>query len=205
MRRAIQSSVLTAKRLALVSALFAAGCSLVASPADRLFAERNFAAARDAYLDVLEDRDDGPRVEVALYHLGLIYLQPQSDLYDPEAAAAALTRLTYLRPRSEFAARASLLLSLQIETARLREAVQAQMALGREAEKKLAALRNEATETEAQSEDQSKKVGQLGNRIAGLKAQIEKLREELQATDSELTEREQELERLKSIDLEDSL
>lgn len=179
------------------------GCNLLGSAGDRLFAERDFATARDAYLHVLENRDDGRRVESALYHLGLIYLQPDQELYDPEAAKSALTRLTYIRPRSEYAAKASLLLALQLETVRLRETIQTQLVLGREAEQTLASLREEATETEAKSEDQSKKVGRLGYRIAGLQAQIVKLRKELEAAGTELAEREQELERLKRIDLED--
>jgi len=178
------------------------GCNLLGSAGDRLFAERDFATARDAYLHVLENRDGGRRVESALYHLGLIYLQPDYELYDPEAARSALTRLTHIRPQGEYAAQASLLLALQGETVRLRATVQSQLVLGREAEEMLASLREEAAKTEAKSEDQSKRVGRLGYRIAGLQAQIVKLREELEATATELLEREQELERLKRIDLE---
>lgn len=183
--------------------LAVSSCTLLQTPGDTLFAERDFVGARDAYLAVLQNRDDGRRVESALYHLGLIYLQPDHELYDPEAAETVLTRLTYLRPRSEYAAKASLLLALQLETAKLREAVHTHLMLRREAEETLASLREEASETEAKSEDQSKRVGQLGNRIAGLQAQIVKLREELEATGVELTERERELERLKRIDLGD--
>lgn len=168
-----------------------------------MFAARDFVAARDAYIEALQRRDDGRRVESALYHLGLIYLQPNRELYDPKAAESALTRLTYIRPRSAYAARASLLLSLQRDSAKLRKAVESQVVMQLEAQDRLKLLREEATQTEARSEDQSKKVGQLGNRIASLEAQIVKLREELTATEGELSEREQELERLKSIDLED--
>lgn len=179
------------------------GCTLLGSPDDRSFAERDFATARDAYLQVLENRDDGRRVESALYHLGLIYLQPDPELYDPEAARSALTRLADIRPRSEYAAKASLLLALHLEMVRLGETIRTQLMLGREAEQMLASLREEATKTEAKSEDQSKKVGRLGYRIAGLQGQIVKLREELEDAATELAKREQELERLKRIDLEE--
>jgi hypothetical protein len=188
--------------IALACVLALSSCSLIPNQGDRLFAERDFTAARDAYLEVLARRDGGRNVESALFHLGLIYLQPESDLYDPEAAESALTRLSYIRPRSEYAARASLLLALQIETASLRQDFQSQAILRREAEFELASLSEEATQTEARSVDQSKKVGQLGNRIANLQAQIVKLSEELTATEEELAAREQELERLKRIDLE---
>lgn len=178
-------------------------CSLISSDGDRLFAERDFGAARDAYLGVLERHEGGHLVEGALYHLGLIYLQPDRGLYDPEAAESALTRLSYIRPRSEYAAKASLLLALQLETARLREEIQTQWVLRREVGQELASLREEATETEAKTKDQSKRVNQLGGRIGHLQSQIAKLREELTATEEELSAREQELERLKRIDLED--
>ncbi|MCP4205334.1 MAG: hypothetical protein GY769_25770 [bacterium] len=179
------------------------GCALVKSHGNRLFADRDFAGARDAYLELLERRDGGRRVENALYHLGLIYLQPERDLYDPKAAEAVLVRLSYIRPRSEYAAKAALLLALHLETSRLREDARAQNLLRREVERELASLREEATQTEARSEDQSKKVDQLGGRIGRLQSQIVKLREELAATEEELVAREQELERLKRIDLED--
>lgn len=188
--------------IGLVCWLALSSCHVLGSPGDRLFAERDFAAARDAFLRVLDNRGDGRRVEGALYHLGLIYLQPDHELYNPEAAESVLTRLTHIRPLSEYATQASLLLALQLETVRLRKTVQAQLVLGREAEQMLASLREEATKTEAKSEDQSKEVGRLGYRIAGLQAQIGKLREELEATATELTERELELERLKRIDLD---
>lgn len=186
-----------------VFALAFAGCTLIGGTGDRLLAERDFAGARDAYLDVLENHQSGRRVERALYHLSLIYLQSDFELHDPAAAEAALTRLTYIRPRSRYAAKATLLLALQRGKTALEEAVEAQQELSREAERKLASLREEADQTEAESEDQSKRVGLLGNRILGLQAQIVKLREELAATGVELSEREQELERLKKIDLED--
>lgn len=188
---------------ALAAVVAASGCALVTSPGDIHLGKRELLAARDAYLLVLENRQAGRRVESALYNLGLLYLQPDPELNDPVAAEALLTRLTYIRPRSPYAAKAALLLELNRSTRDLRLELEAQRILALEAEQHLSSLLQTATETEARSEDQSKKVGQLGSRIAGLQAQIMKLRDELAATDAELTAREDELERLKKIDLEE--
>lgn len=185
----------------LLAALALTGCALTGSRGDLLLAERNFGGARDEYLAVLEKRDSGLKVEKALFHLGLIYLQPDPELYAPDAAEEVLTRLTYIRPRSQYAARAAALLALQLETVRLRNAFETEREAGRQSQQLLASLRQEASATEALSEDHSKEVSQLSDRIARLQGQIAKLREELEATGSELTDRERELERLKSIDL----
>jgi hypothetical protein len=187
----------------LAAVLATSGCALVTSPGDIHLGEREFLAARDAYLLVLENRQSGRRVESALYNLGLLYLQPDPELNDPVAADAVLTRLTYIRPRSPYAAKAALLLELNRSTLDLRLELEAQRVQALEAEQRLSSLLQTATETEARSEDQTKKVGQLGSRITGLQGQIIKLREELAATDAELTAREDELERLKKIDLEE--
>lgn len=179
------------------------GCALTTSAGDHFLAERDLQAARTAYLEVLENRQSGRRVERALYNLSLLYLQPDPALHDPTAAEEALTRLTYLRPRSRMAAQAALLLQLWRNTDALRAKLDEQRTRALEAERRLSSLRETAIATEARSEDQSKVVGRLGSRISGLEGQIAKLREELEATDRELTEREQELQRLKLIDLEE--
>ncbi len=189
--------------LAVVVVTALSGCALIPSDADRLFAERDFEAARDAYLETLERQDDGRRVERALYHLGLMYLQPDSSFHDPVAARSVLTRLTYIRPRSNYAAKATMLLALQEEASLLANRLANQQDRTRLAEQELASVRRHATETEAKSQDTAKKVGQLGSRIGRLEGQISKLRDELKVTEAELIEREQELARLKSIDLDD--
>lgn len=189
--------------LLVLAGMSLSGCALVASSGDRHFAERDFARARDEYLLVLENRQAGRRVERALYHLGLIYLQPDPELHDPIAAEEMLTRLTYIRPRSRYAAKAALVLELRGQTNQLHAELAAQRARSQAAEERLAALALTATETEARSENQSRRADQLGSRVAALQAQIVELREELAATGDELTRREEELERLKRIDLEE--
>ncbi|MFQ5526616.1 MAG: hypothetical protein ACE5GX_10180 [Thermoanaerobaculia bacterium] len=201
MRRLLPGRVATILTTAIVASV--TGCSFIPSQGDRHFASRDFVAARDAYRETLERRDGGRRVENALYHLALIYLQPDPALSDPEAARAALTRLTYIRPRSEYAAKAEMLLALHTEAAQLSRIVADQQARARDAENELSSLQRQATERQAKSQDTERKVGQLGSRIGRLQSQIDKLREELTATEDELASREEELARLKKIDLGD--
>lgn len=178
------------------------GCSLLPSKADRLYAERDLEAARDAYLATLERLDDGPRVERALLRLGLIYLQPNPALRDDEAARAALTRLSHMRPRSELAAAATMLLSVQVEATRLRELLDRQSAEAERVAEALASSRQLADASQAKSEMTERAAGELDRKADRLAAEVARLRTELEATREQLSQREQELTRLKSIDLE---
>lgn len=182
--------------LSVILLALAGGCSLVPNYADRRYDSGDLRGAEVAYRQLLDEQSAGPRAERALYRLGVIYLQRESRLYDPAAAAKVLGRLASMKPKSSYTMQAATLLSLHVETQKLRRTIDEQLALRRRTEADLAALRTEATQVEARAKDRAKRVGQLGGEIGRLQTEIAGLREEI-------AKREDELDRLKAIDLAD--
>lgn len=173
------------------------GCSLLQPDGTRYFREGDYAAAEAAYESYLESgRAGGRREERALYHLGLIHAQPDSELHDPVAARRYLERLLAVEPPSPYAMQAALILDLQLEANRLEEAMADQRSLARRLLEELHNLRAEAERVESQASDEQERARKLSE-------EIEALRTRMAALAEELATRVDELERLKRIDLED--
>ena len=178
--------------------LLLAGCSALQIPeGDRLFTRGDLPAAKIAYEEYLDRGPaEGRRKERALYHLGLIHARPEGELHDPVKARRYLERLLAVRPASPYATQAALILELQIETNRLRGEMADQMGLARLLLAELARLRAEAEEIENTAAGEQERARRLAQQIQDLQSTMEQLAAELAA-------REEELERIKRIDLED--
>ncbi len=181
--------------VAILAAAWLAGCATAPAPGDRLFESGDLTGARDAYLAQLEEQGSGRSAERALFRLGLIYLHPESPLFDPEEGETVLERLSAAEPTSAYARQASLLLGVQAEVNTLRAAVAEQAELRQELESALSEARDSATLQEVRFQAREKNLSNLSTALARLKKEIERLTEEVAA-------REDELERLKAIDLD---
>lgn len=181
-----------------LATLLLAGCAGIStSEGDRLFANGDFAAAKTAYESYLgRGPADGRRRERALYHLGLIHARPDGAFHDPVKAQRYLERLIAQQPPSPYASQAALVLALQIETHRLRDEMADQKGLARLLLAELSRLRAEAEEIENTATGEQEKARRLADRIRRLETDLDRLTADLAA-------REEELERLKKIDLED--
>lgn len=182
---------------ALALALALGGCLLPEPAGDRLFRAGDLTAAADVYRrEIQTGHARGRRRERALYHLGLIHARPDSDLYDPAQARRYLERLLAIEPPSRYAIQAAVILELQIEVSRLRTAMADQTSLARLLLAELRELRAEAERVESAATDEQERARRLARRIDELQTTMADLAAELAA-------REEELERLKRIDLED--
>ena len=192
MRRAATSLLV----LGLAGAMLG-GCALFESNADALFAAGDLAAAKTAYESDLEgSRVGGRREERALYHLGLIHSRPESEFHNPVEARRYLERLLEIEPASRYATQAATILDLQLTASRLRGEMADQKSLARLLLAELQRLRLEAERIESAATDEQERA----RRLAG---QIQALEKQMAALATELAAREEELERLKKIDLED--
>ena len=182
---------------ALVAGLALGGCALVQPAGDRLFADGHFVAARAAYEDYLASgRAAGRRRERALYPLGLIHARPGGELHDPVEARRYLERLLAVEPPSPYATQAALILDLQLAVSKLRGEMADQRSLARLLLAELRRLRSEAEQIENRASGEQERARELGRQIQRLERTMKELAAELAA-------RQDELERLKKIDLED--
>jgi len=173
-----------------------ASCSYIPLEGDRHFKADRLEKAAAAYREHLRGHPrDTLRSERALYHLGLIYSLPGSPLYDLDLARKTLSTVALEASNTAYRRHASLILDLQAEVSRLREARAQQARLA-------AMLENEVGRLEEQAAEASTAAGEHAGRASRLGAEIRQLRTEINRLTTALEKREQALERIKEIDLE---
>jgi hypothetical protein len=149
-----------------------------------------------AYLEYRNSGGAGGEKEVrALYCLGLIYSLPRGGLYDQEKAVTALESVVDLDPGGARAQHASLLLGhwrerdrLSVELDRLNKHNDFLMS-------QIAKIDEDAERAKADVADREAQIEELGLEIGGIQREIVEL-------ETELAAREDELQRIKKIDLE---
>lgn len=113
---------------ALLAASLAAGCASApprASSGDRLLAADRPAAAAEGWERQLAAAGDAaPGSDVALLHLALLHLAPDSPLHNPAYGDALLRRLVAAHPDGAAAAQARWLLELRRENRRRQEEIE---------------------------------------------------------------------------------
>ncbi len=185
-----------ARGLALIVALLFAGCVTGVREGDRLFLAGDLIQAEAAYRSYLADASaTGPGTARARYRLALIYAMPGSALHDWEKADRTLRAVVDRDPGTPWARQAELLLSLHAERARLERELEAQSEKVSALLAEVVKLTQAAREADGAVEDRDARVEQLSGEIAELRKSIGRLGERLAA-------REQELERIKKIDLQ---
>lgn len=185
---------------ALSSTLLLAACVSVSfdTRADRAYRAGDLDEAARAYREVVDRAGGGGREAHALYRLALIHSRPDSALRDDAVAAELLRRILQNHPDSRYAPQATLILDLQAQASQLREMSDELVAsiqeLRGEATRAVTALQEEMgrVQGEAQAKQQ---------RIAQLERQLTSLRDQLGVFNEEVVRLEEELRRLKEIDL----
>ena len=179
----------------LAAALLAlAACSLRPLEADRLFEANRLEEAEIAYRAFLDDHPADARTGQALYRLGLIYSLPDSPLYNPDKGRSTLRRLAEHQEGGLFSRQASFVLSLQLEISRLQQAAQSHASTAARLEDELGRLEEEAALA-------SSEAGQQQDRARRLAREIGYLRSEIARLTAALEQREEELQKIKEIDL----
>lgn len=151
------------------------------------------AAAYQAYLD--NEPRDARQVARSMYRLGVIYGLPESPLYDPERSAEILDRLLKINPGGPYSSEAELIRQLQLQVVETRE----ELAMDRQ---QIEELQGELEWMEVELEQARAELGEGAEQVATLSQQIESLRARIRVLSGELATKEQELERLKAIDLQ---
>jgi hypothetical protein len=163
--------------------------------ADRLFADGDLVAARQAYVAFLESHPaDDAEAARARYHLAVLYALP-GETNDWPRAVRELERLLELHPGTVWADQGALLLSLHNERQRLAMELSVQQGRANRLTGQLTTLQNETERASIESSDSQA-------RIENLAADIDALRRRIGELTRQLGEREAELEQLKRIDLE---
>ena len=153
-------------------------------------------AAYQVYLD--EEPQDARRIARSMYRLGVIYALPESPLYDPERAADILDRLLSINPGGPYSSEAELIRHLQLEVVRTRD----ELADDRQ---RIADLEQELELLEVELQEAQVELGDGAEQVETLTQQTESLRRRIRGLSGELATKEQELERLKAIDLRQPL
>jgi hypothetical protein len=170
------------------------GCSLRSLEGDRLLSENRIEEAEIAYRSFLDKNQSSRRGQQALYRLGLIYVLPDSPIYNPEQGRAILKQVAAHPAGGIYSRQASLVLTLQIEISRLQQAAQAQASLAAQLENALGQMEEEAAQASTEAGAQETRSRQLTGEIRILRSEIHQLTLSLE-------KREKELERIKEIDL----
>ncbi len=160
------------------------GCASTLKQADRLFEERAYAAAAAAYEAALADGSGAGGLDRALFRLALVHALPASPVHDEQRARELLRELTRRFASSPYSFEAALVLELEGRGRRLRD----------EAER----LRQVIAELAAESSRREEDAGEL-------RAAVAQLNQELGHLGEKIAECEEQLERLKAIDLDGSL
>ena len=150
-------------------------------------------AAYQVYLD--EEPQDARRIARSMYRLGVIYALPESPVYDPERAAEILDRLLSINPGGPYSSEAELIRHLQLEVVRTRDELADDRLQIQELEEELELVELELEETQVE-------LGEGAEQVETLTQQTESLRRRIRGLSGELATKEQELERLKAIDLQ---
>lgn len=180
----------------LILTLLAMGCSSSKRIGDYYFESGRYVEAEAAYQVYLENEpEDARRIARSMYRLGVIYALPESPLYDPERAAEILDRLLSINPGGPYSSEAELIRHLQLEVVRTRDELAGDRQRIADLEQELELLEIELEETQAE-------LGEGAEQVETLSQQIESLRGRIRGLSGELATKEQELERLKAIDLQ---
>ena len=171
------------------------GCAPLIRQGDQLFDSGRFDEAEVAYTAYMKKKPlDSIHAQHALYRIGLLYALPESPRHDEAAADRVFDRLANLDPATIYTRQAALLLTLRRNTATARRLVS-------ERERQIANLRREveqlrliATETETQANEST-------DRAIRLRQEILRLEREMGDLQQLLDTRQEELRRLKEIDL----
>ena len=184
-------------RLAAVATLIAfllSGCATRSLEGDVLLAAGRLEEAEVAYRSFLAKHKSSPLEPRALYRLGLIYSLPDSPLYNPDRARDTLQQLAEHSEGGLYSRQASLVLTLQDEISHLERAARSQASLAARLENELGRLEEEAAQATSEAGQQESRARRLTSEISYLRTEIASLTESLER-------REQELERIKEIDL----
>lgn len=180
----------------LCSTLSVLACSSSKSVGDEYFESRLYVDAATAYQAYLDNEPrDARRVARSLYRLGVIYALPESPLYDPERAAEILDRLLRINPGGPYSSEAELIRHLQLEVVKTRD----ELAMVRQ---QIEELRGELEAAELELEQTQAELGEGAEQVETLSEQIASLRGRIEVLSGKLAAKEQELERLKAIDLQ---
>lgn len=172
----------------LTTALAGGGCA--ASALDRFFEAGQYESAVRAY----EADPSLAANDRALYRLALSYAAAGTDVYDPERARALLAQLETRYPESRYRAEVTVAGGLLGAIVALRDTVEGDREL-------LDSLRADIRAVEAANAALEDSLGAGRRRIAELTAAAQRLEAEVEAKDSGLQRLEDELRRLKNIDL----
>jgi hypothetical protein len=172
-----------------ITALLVTGCAT--SPFDRYFEAGQYElAAREYEADpslVGNDR--------SLYRLGLAYAAPGTPVYDPERARDLLAQFETRFPTSEHRAEARILVGLLGEVTTLRS----ELAAGR---RQRDAVEETIRRLEMANAGLQDTVSVQHRRLQELQEELTRVEAEVEAKDAGLRRLENELDRLKRIDLE---
>lgn len=187
---------------------FGAGCTAHLAgdglrEADRRFAAADYAGAAAAYRNALSDGAAPADLDRALFRLALIHALPESPLHDPERAEALLGNLAAEHPASPYGQAAGLLLANQRRRRDLSAelAVESARADALAARLEIAASASAENATERAAERETAEAGERER--TELRRRTTALETELATCRETVTRLEDELARLKAIDLDE--
>lgn len=182
--------------LVIATLVWVSGCATTTLDGDRHFEEGDLVPAESSYRDYLTSgRAEGYQEARARYRLGVIYALPDSGVYDLERARTAFEAVIESHPQSGYALAAALRLDLWSDRDRLARELDAKQSRAEFLIGELGKLQDEANLANEEVEKRQERIDELQGAIARLGAEIAHL-------ETNLATREQELDRIKEIDLE---
>lgn len=191
----------------LVAALAGGGCTAAYDGADAHFEAGDYRAAAEAYEASLSaagaDGQPGPRCGELELRLALVYTLPDSPVHRPERAAELLGGLAGRCPESPWGDAARMLLGERQENLRLHAELAVERARVDALEERVDRLSDDRATADDRRAAGAASEAALSRELVSLHRQVQDLTQQLEARDRRLTELENELRRLKAIDLKE--
>ena len=187
------------KQVGILSILAISCQSTTSFVGDQYYDKGRYSEAEAAYAGYLESSSTDRAVSSrALFRLGVIYATLESPMHDPQRSVEMLEQLVARYPECSYAAEATVLLDLLLETGDLALEVQQLQSQLTQLEEDLAARETNLFVLQKQLGVKEGELTEVRKGIPPLEAQIQELVRQLEEKESEL----EQLDRLKAIDLE---